>query len=265
MMYLLASRENASLGHAPNGMHIRDGAILRGDSSAKKIALVFIGMPPAKGAKGIGQILAREKIRCSFFLPVEFLKQNAAVAKQLKAGRHYIGAAGSVAWWNEAGKVDLPQESFNNTMLENRRLLRAIGVNPAIRISPAKNLNYLYNCDGEGKTWLLNPTPGTLSLSANILPGTSGYANSDSIFQDIMTKARQMPYGLNGYFLVIPTDPPADRTDKFYMLLPLLLQDLKNEGYRFVRVDEMLGLAVPKPGPVTHKKAAVKMNKKRRR
>jgi hypothetical protein len=265
MMYLLASRENASLGHAPNGIHIQDGAVLRGDSSSKKIALVFIGMPPAKGAKGIGQILAREKIRSSFFLPVEFLKQNAAIAKQLKAGRHYMGAAGSMEWWNSGSGVSPDQKAFDYTMQENRRLLKTIGINPVIRLSPDKKLNYLYNCDGDGKTYLLNPTPGTLSLAVNILPGETNYVNSDSIFQDIMAKARQMPYGLNGYFLVIPTDPPAERADKFYMLIPLLLQDLKNEGYRFVRVDEMLGLAVPKPEPAPRKKAAVKKKKKRRR
>lgn len=263
MIYLLASRENASLGHAPNGMQMQDGAIVRGDSSTKKIALVFIGMPPGKGAKGIAQVLSREKIRSSFFLPSQFLKQNGAIARQLKAGRHYIGAAGSQDWWNDPNMVNITQAAFENSMQENRQLLKAIGVDPVIRLSPNKKLNYLYNCDGDGKTWLINPTKGTMSLTTNMLPGEQGYVNSDSIFQDIMAKARQMPYGLNGYFLVIPTDAPAERTDKFYMLLPLLLQDLKNEGYRFVGVDEMLGLAVPKVAPPPRKKAISKKKKRR--
>jgi peptidoglycan/xylan/chitin deacetylase (PgdA/CDA1 family) len=221
-------------------------------------------MTPAKGAKAIYQILAREKIRSSFFLPVEFLKQKPAISKQLKSGRHYIGAAGSEEWWNEPGSLKVQQGEFGNVMMENRRLLKSIGVNPSIRLSADKTLNYLYNCDGEGKTYLVNPTPGTLSRAANLLPGNEKYAGSDKIFQDIMAKARQMPYGLNGYFLVFPTDAPDQRADKFYMLLPLLLQDLKNEGYSFVGVDEMLGLAIPKAAP-PKKKALVHKRKKHRK
>jgi hypothetical protein len=53
--------------------------------------------------------------------------------------------------------------------------------------------------------------------------------------------------------------------DAFYLTLPLLLEELQSLGYRFVRVDEMLGMEVevmPR-GPV--KKAPVKKSPTKRK
>lgn len=46
--------------------------------------------------------------------------------------------------------------------------------------------------------------------------------------------------GLNGFILLIHIGTDPRRTDKFYNYLPTLINELKNRGYEFERVDQML-------------------------
>jgi len=47
---------------------------------------------------------------------------------------------------------------------------------------------------------------------------------------------------LNGHFLMIHFGTDDARTDKFYTLMPKLIKALQKKGYRFVSVEEALGL-----------------------
>ena len=97
---------------------------------------------------------------------------------------------------------------------------------------------------------LINNTTGTLSAADYTTPSMLNYRDSDTIYQSIMAKALDMPYGLNGYFLLLHAGVDRERPDAFYLVLPLLIEELKSNGYRFVRVDEMLGMkaeVLPKP------------------
>jgi peptidoglycan/xylan/chitin deacetylase (PgdA/CDA1 family) len=109
---------------------------------------------------------------------------------------------------------------------------------------------------------LVNNTPGTLSAADYTTPSMLNYRDSDTIYQSILKKATNMPYGLNGYFLLLHCGAERERTDKFYQVLPLLLEDLKDLGYTFVRADEMIGFA-PEVLPKTAPKKAVKKRRRR--
>ena len=270
LVYLLASKENEALKHAPNGLLIQSGAIVRGDSAQKKIALVFLGNQPGNGAKAITQILSKEKLHASFFLSTGYIKHNAGQVKQMKAGGNYISVNGSSVGCFEPGcDSSISRDALINALQENYEALKPFGI--TTKNAPIF-LPYTVKYNGDDLTaWandlnlkLINYTPGTLSTSDNSLPGTANYVGSDSIFQNVMARARQMPYGINGYFLVFHTDADPRRTDKFYMLLPLLLQELKNEGYKFVRADELLGLKLAGIKKSTVKKARP-VNKKHRK
>jgi hypothetical protein len=102
-----------------------------------------------------------------------------------------------------------------------------------------------------------------------LFAATLNYRDSDTIYQSIMAKALDKPYGLNGYFLLLHTGADRERMDAFYLTLPLLLEELQSLGYRFVRVDEMLGMeveALPRApaGKAREKKPASKRKGRRR-
>jgi endoglucanase len=268
LIYLLASKESEALRNTPNGLEIKDGAVIRGDSAQKKVAIVFLGSRNGNGATAIRQILAKEKLHASFFVSSDYAKRNAALVKQLRAGGHYIGASGNPVCDQPGCDNAISKDAVTAGILENYDALKPFGI--TLKNAPVL-LPFTEKYNADLSTWanyyaltLINHTPGTLSMADNILPGMRGYAGSDIIFQTIMSKARQMPYGINGYFLVLHTDADPLRTDKFYMLLPLLLQELKAEGYQFLRVDEILGLKVPVVKKAPSKKAG-SISKKRRR
>jgi hypothetical protein len=53
--------------------------------------------------------------------------------------------------------------------------------------------------------------------------------------------------------------------DAFYLTLPLLLEELQSLGYRFVRVDEMLGMEVEVMPRAPGRKSVNKKNATKRR
>lgn len=253
LIYLLATRENNIVSSTPNGMELENGAFIRGDSSAKKIALAFVATG-FTGLKNINQILTREKTKASFFIPSDIFKANNPTIRALKSGNYYIGAAGNSNWWQCCENDAMDEGNTETQMQANIDLLKKAGLNSKICLLPAAFSGNFTVADH----YIIKPTAGTSSLLANSVPESPQYRSSDSIFQSIIFRSRQMPFGLNGYFLVIPTDAPAGRTDKMFMLLPLLLQELKNAGYQFITADEMLGLK-KEEAPVKH---SVKVRKK---
>lgn len=276
LIYLLAAKENDALGHAPHGVQQSEGAIIRGDSATKRIALVFTGHEFAEGGKAIQQILAKEKVKASFFLTGDFARKYPALVKQLRASGHYIGphSNGHLLYcdWKNRDSLFVTQDEFNTDLLANYDALKPMGVtqkNAPIFMPPYEwyNEGIAYWTDELGVT-LINNTPGTLSTADYTTPSMPNYVSSDSIFQSIVSKAKEMPYGLNGYFLTMNIGAGNDRKDKFYYLLPLLVQELKNAGYQLVRADEMLGMKViPAPKEPSKKKASKKksVTKKKKR
>lgn len=260
LIYLLAFRESEALKYAPNGLLIKNGVIVRGDSASKKIAILFTGDQNGQGVGTIRQILGKEKALASFFLGTSYVKRNAGLISQLRAAGHYIGAT--------AGDP-ISNDDLVTALQENYNALKAVGVStktaPVLLAAGGASNNDVADWADGLDLEVINPTPGTLSTSDNTVPGTAGYVGSDSIFQNVMAKARQRPYGLNGYFLQFHIGADAARTDKFYMLLPLLLQQLKAEGYELVRADQMLGYKpIPVKKAATKKKVVSKKKRKRR-
>ena len=252
LVYLLAAKENDALKHMPNGLQKAYGAVVRGDSSAKKIALVFTGHEFADGGVAIQKILKKEKTKAAFFFTGDFVRRYPNVVKQLKADGHYIGPHSDAhmlyAPWGKRDSLYINQAEFNEDLLANYTALAPFGI--TTKTAPVFLPPYEWYGDtiaawtnALGLT-LINNTPGTLSAADYTTPEMSNYRNSSVIYENILHKARTVPYGLNGYFLLahVGTDPL--RTDKFYLLLPLLIQELKNLGYEFVSVKEMAGLQV---------------------
>ena len=64
------------------------------------------------------------------------------------------------------------------------------------------------------------------------------YVSSNDIRTSIIEYEKKS--GLNGFILLVHIGTDPRRTDKFYLHLPSLLDLMKNKGYDWVRIDEML-------------------------
>ncbi len=253
LIYLLASKESEAILQKPNGLQMEQGAIIRGDSSAPEIALVFTGHEYHDGLKFISQTLAREKIKAGFFATGLFAEKNKAGIATLRQAGHYIGPHSYdhllYADWSRRDSLLISKETFTEDLLKNYAVLTPGGLpveKAPIFLPPYEWYNdSIAAWSAEMGITLINYTPGTLSTADYTTPDMPNYRNVDVIYQSIMNRARAMPYGLNGYILLIHAGTDPARTDKFYRALPLLIQQLKTEGYQFVRLDELIGQPLP--------------------
>ena len=88
---------------------------------------------------------------------------------------------------------------------------------------------------------LVDFTPGTRSNADYTYPEMGKkYLSSDSIFHSILNYEMRSSNGLNGFILLVHIGTDPRRTDKFYKYLPALINQLKDRGYEFERIDDML-------------------------
>ena len=90
---------------------------------------------------------------------------------------------------------------------------------------------------------LFNFTPGTLSHTDYTESDAKNYRDSDTIYRSILEYEAEQENALDGFLLLSHVGAGKGRQDKFYKHLPALLDELRNRGYEFVRVDEMLAEA----------------------
>ena len=87
---------------------------------------------------------------------------------------------------------------------------------------------------------LINYTPGTLSHADYTTSKDKNYSSTDVIYNSIIDYEKTKPSGLNGFILLMHIGAGPDRTDKFYKRLPELIKYLKQKGYHFQTVDQLL-------------------------
>lgn len=87
---------------------------------------------------------------------------------------------------------------------------------------------------------LINYTPGTLSHADYTTDTAKSYRSSLDIYNSIINYEKARPAGLNGFILLMHVGTGPGRSDKFYKKLPELIRYLKQKGYQFQRVDELL-------------------------
>jgi len=87
---------------------------------------------------------------------------------------------------------------------------------------------------------LINYSPGTKSTADYTTPDMKNYKPSDKIYQSIFDKEKADPNGLNGFILLVHFGTDQKRTDKFYNRLDKLITELKNKGYKFTGIDEVI-------------------------
>ncbi|WP_215223234.1 polysaccharide deacetylase family protein [Echinicola shivajiensis] len=236
------------LGQSENNFTYSHGAIIRGDQSQKQIALVFAGHEYAEGGTEILNFLAEFNVKASFFFTGDFYRNPdfQHLIKKINNQKHYLGAHSDqhllYCDWMKRDSLLIDKAGFIKDIEDNYREMskRGIQANSAPYFMPPYEWynDTISKWTQEIDLQLINFSPGTRSNADYTHPGMSNYLSSEEIFKSIMSYEEKE--GLNGFILLTHIGVGPKRKDKFYDLLPELLEQLQSRGYQFVRIDQLL-------------------------
>jgi peptidoglycan/xylan/chitin deacetylase (PgdA/CDA1 family) len=230
---------------------ISHGGIIRGDTTLKKIALVFTGDEFGDGGNYISKVLKEEKIHGSFFLTGNFYRNKSfkKMLKELKRNGNYLGSHSDkhllYCDWEKRDSLLVTHEQFKSDLQNAYEELKRWGIEKNEThyfLPPYEWYNdSIAKWTNEMGLQLVNFTPGTRSNADYTYPELGKkYLSSDAILNSILTYEIKSANGLNGFILLIHIGTDTRRTDKFYKHLPALIKELKKRGYQFERIDELL-------------------------
>jgi len=249
-----ASSEPGRPGPGANVQHDRYGAIIRGDRTASRLALVFTGDEFGESAAPILDALRARKITASFFVTGNLLrdaKLRPHVERMVAAG-HYVGPHSDrhllYCDWDARDKSLVSRAEFDADLKQNLADLRMLGAPPAgvpaYFIAPyewynREQVEWARALDVE----LVNFTPGTGSNRDYAREGDRAFVPAQTIYDDILAYEQANPDGLNGFLLLLHLG--SGRQDPFHPHLGQLCDQLAAWGYRFVRIDELCTTTAP--------------------
>jgi len=229
------------------GQHtVIKGAVVRGDTARKSIALVFTGHEYADGGATIREALKASGAPASFFFTGDFYRSYPALIGALKKDGHYLGAHSDrhllYCSWEKRDSLLVTRQVFLTDLRNNYREMRKAG----IKKKEARYFLPPYEWYNEAVAgWvreeglvLVNFTSGTLSNADYTTPSMPNYRSSERILESIRKLEREK--GMNGFILLVHIGTDPERTDKLYDHLPQLIRELKQKGYTFMRIDELL-------------------------
>lgn len=194
--------------------------------------------------------MQQQKIKASFFFTGDFYRNEKfrSIVKRLNKEGHYLGAHSDkhllYCDWNNRDSLLINQSDFNFDLADNYSEMARLGINikKATFFLPPYEW---YNDSVAGWTrqlgfQLISYTPGTLSHADYTTPKDKNYHSSGTIYNSIINYEQTKPAGLNGFILLMHTGAGPARTDKLYARLPLLIKYLKQKGYQFQTVDQLL-------------------------
>jgi endoglucanase len=227
------------------------GAVIRGDTTKKNIAMVFTGDEFGDGGDFIANTLKENNIKASFFLTGNFYRNEkfGPVINKLKQNGNYLGSHSNkhllYCDWTKRDSLLISEEEFMKDIKDSYSELKKFKINPPhahFFLPPYEwyNDSIAFWTQQLGLQ-LVNFTPGTGSNADYTYPEMGDrYVDSKTIYNSILGFEGQSGSGLNGFILLVHIGTDPRRTDKFYNYLPGLINELKNRGYHFVRIDELL-------------------------
>lgn len=252
LVYLMAEKEQESrksvAGKAFTKSH---GAIIRGDKKRKTIALVFTGDEFGEGGESLANTLQQQKINASFFLTGNFYRNPAfkSFLQKLQKQGNYLGAHSDkhllYCDWMNRDSLLVTHEQFSRDLQNAFAEMKKWNISrkqAAYFLPPYEWYNdSIAGWSREAGLQLVCFTPGTRSNADYTFPEMgSKYLSTDSILQSVRVYEKESPEGLNGFILLFHIGTDARRTDKTYSRLPGLIAELKNRGYRFLKINELL-------------------------
>jgi len=212
--------------------------------------LVFTGDEFADGGKTIATVLDKQSVKASFFFTGNFYRNKSfqPLIKQLYQQGNYLGPHSDqhllYCDWDKRDSLLVTKIQFTNDLTKNLQAIKKNGIPlSAVRyfLPPYEWYNdSIAAWTKEMGMQLINYSPGTLSAADYTYPGLKNYRSANEIYQSVLDKEAADPKGLNGFVLLLHIGTDPKRTDKFYHRLDDLITTLKQKGYQFKRVNELL-------------------------
>lgn len=222
---------------------------MRGDSTERKVALVFTGHDLSEGTAEILASLKNNQIKGSFFLTGDYLRTpgfKSYVRQMLNDGHMVSGHSDKhllVSDWGSRDELLVTRDSFVADLKANLTALESVGVDSG-------NLSYYipsyewYN--SETVDWAkavglnsVNYTPGIRTAADYTYPEMGRrYLSSTEIIDNLWSYEARC--GLNGFLILIHMGTDDRRKDKLYHHLDDIISILKGKGYKLVDVPDLL-------------------------
>ena len=226
------------------------GGMIRGDTTQRRLALIFTGGDYNDGGDHVRTVLRKKNIRASFFFTGDFYRNpdNDKLIHDLIADRNYLGPHSDkhllYCSWEKRDSLLVTKKEFISDLLANYQAMQRFG----LRRQEARYFIPPYEWyDKTIADWtkelglvLVNFSPGTLANADYTVPSMANYRSSQEIFLSITGYEKGHLTGLNGFLLLLHVGTHPDRTDKFYFRLEELIDSLQKRNYAFSRIDELL-------------------------
>ena len=223
------------------------GAIVRGPTDRRELALVFTGHEHAEGAPAILEALAARRLRAAFFLTGQFVAERPALVRRLHRAGHLVGPHSDqhllYASWEAPPRLLVSRDSFDADLSANVRRLTRLGLpRPRYFLPPFEHhTREIAGWTDAHRLRLVNLTRGTRSHTDYMADADPAFVPAEAIVQSILARARTAPDGLNGFLLLMHVGAGPGRTrDALAPRLGALLDTLAAEGYRVVPLDRLL-------------------------
>ncbi|WTM29141.1 Cellulase [Chitinophaga sp. 180180018-2] len=244
LVYLLAAKAHEGTG----GRTYDHGGIARGDSTHRRLTLVFTGDEFADGGAVIRNVLHVQRVPAAFFFTGKFYRNPAhrRLVKQLKADGHYLGSHGDqhllYCDWNNRDSLLVTREQFLAD-LDAGYASGHLTKKSAPWFLPAYEWynDSIASWAAAAGTRLVNFTPGTRSNADYTFPEMGKrYKSAAEIYESVLQYEATHPGGLNGFLLLMHIGTDPRRTDKLYSKLSSLITVLKARGYQFSTIEQTL-------------------------
>lgn len=250
LIYLLAAKE-AEQSAAKKKVLTSHGAVIRGDTTKRTMALVFTGDEFAEGGEIIRKTLKQHKVKGSFFLTGRFYRNPSFknIIERLQEDGHYLGAHSNdhllYCDWTKRDSLLVTYDEFTRDLTLNYSVMVGeFSINP--KDAPYFLPPYEWYNDSivawtrDMDLQLISYTPGTISHADYTTPAMKNYRSSEAIVHSIKSYESKRASGLNGFILLMHIGAGPERKDKLHNRLGEILTFLKTKGYEIVTLDKLL-------------------------
>jgi len=249
LVYLLAAKESEA--NTTKKFTYSHGAIIRGDSGKKEIALVFTADEFGEGLPMIIKTLHDQNVKGSFFFTGRFYrnKKYQPYVQQLSKDGHYLGPHSDNHLlyndWNNRDSLLITHAKFDADIQDNLNAMQQQHIivgHPQYFIPPFEWWNdSIAAWSNEFDLKLFCFTTGIRTNADYTYPEMgNAYKSSEWILQSLKAQLQKNENAFNGAVILIHAGTDARRKDKLYDKLDELISWLHSKGYTFKRVDELL-------------------------
>lgn len=227
------------------------GALVRGDTTKKELAIIFTADEFGEGLPAIIKQLNAENIKGGFFFTGRFYRdpQFQSFINRLQQEGHYLGPHSDNHLlyndWTKRDSLLVTKDSFSVDLAKNIAAMKSL----SLPIHPQHFFIPPYEWWNDSiAVWslaagfrLFSFTPGMRTAADYTYPDMgASYRSSEWLLDWMRELVKTSPQKLNGAVLLVHAGTDPRRPDKLYDRLAEMITLLKETGFTFRRVDALL-------------------------